>query len=79
MSSTSNVLLDCEQEFIYFTGKISKHILSKKDEKVIGTNINDLQVYDKFHRGEGKKFLSEIQDENEKISKKETPKGRCVS
>ena len=36
MSSTSNVLLDCEQEFIYFTGKISKHITSKKDNKVIG-------------------------------------------
>lgn len=74
MSSTSNVLLDCEQEFIYFTGKISKHITSKKDEKVIGTNINDLQVYDKFHKGEAKKFLSEIQEENKKISKKETPR-----
>ena len=77
MSSTSNVLLDCEQEFIYFTGKISKHVTSKgesKDQKIIGVNINDLKVFDKFHKGESKKFLNEIQTETKKYAKKDTPR-----
>ena len=73
MSSTSNVLLDCEQEFIYFIGKISKHVTSKgdsKDQKIIGVNINDLKVFDKFHKGESQKFLNEIQTETKKYAKK---------
>ena len=77
MSSTSNVLLDCEQEFIYFTGKISKHVTSKgesKDQKIIGVNINDLKVFDKFHKGDSKKFLNEIQTETKKYAKKDTPR-----
>ncbi len=74
MTSTSNVLLDCDQEFIYFTGKISKHISSKKDNKLIGVNINDLAVHDKFHRGEGMQFIKEIQAETKKYTKKETPR-----
>jgi hypothetical protein len=77
MSSTSNVLLDCEQEFIYFTGKISKHVTSKgdsKDQKIIGVNINDLKVFDKFHKGESKIFLNEIQEETKKYTKKDTPR-----
>ena len=77
MSSISNVLLDCEQEFIYFTGKISKHVTSKgdsKDQKIIGVNINDLKVFDKFHKGESKKFLNEIQIETKKYAKKDTPR-----
>ena len=74
MTSTSNILLDCNQEFIYFTGKVSKHILSKKEKKLIGVNINDLAVHDKFHKGEAQQFIKEIQTETKKYAKKDTPR-----
>ena len=54
-----------------FCGKISKHITSKKDDGY-GANINDLQVYDKFHE-ERVKNPNEIQEENKNF-KKDTPR-----
>ena len=51
MSFNTKPLLDSQHEFIYFTGKISKHVLSKKDEKLIGVNVN-ISDADKFYKDE---------------------------
>tara|TARA_B100000575_G_scaffold292744_1_gene301964 strand:+ start:97 stop:831 length:735 start_codon:yes stop_codon:yes gene_type:complete len=78
MAFDTKYLLDDNKDFIYFTGKISKHIMSKKTQKLIGVNINDLVVFDKFNKNEAKDLLSKLQEENFKIAKKEIPRPYLV-
>ena len=61
MSFNTKPLLDSQHEFIYFTGKISKHVLSKKDEKLIGVNVNDIRVLDKFYKDEFNMIVQKLQ------------------
>ena len=76
MSFSTKYLLDENKEFIYFTGKISKHVISKKTEKLIGANINDLVVYDKFNRNEAIDLYEKLRNEIDttKDKKKEVPR-----
>lgn len=74
MSFNTKPLLDSQHEFIYFTGKISKHVLSKKDEKLIGVNVNDIRVLDKFYKDEFSMIVQKLQKKNVKLYKKEIPR-----
>jgi hypothetical protein len=78
MSFNTKPLLDSNKEFIYFTGKIAKHILSKKNNAIIGVNINDLKVLDKFYREEGQQFFNKLQNKNLTLYKKEVPRPYLV-
>lgn len=80
MSFSTKYLLDQNKEFIYFTGKISKHIISKKTDKLIGANINDLVVYDKFNRNEAIDLYEKLRNEIDttKDKKKEIPRAYLI-
>ena len=62
MSFKTKPILDSNNEFIYFTGKISKHIFSKNNDNMIGVNINDLKVYDKFYKDECLQLIKKLQN-----------------
>lgn len=74
MSFNTNPIVDSNSEFIYFTGKISKHVLSKQNNNIIGVNINDLKVFDNFYKEEGIVFMKSLQDKNVKLYKKKIPR-----
>ena len=74
MTFNTKPLLDSQHEFIYFTGKISKHVVSKKDEKLIGVNVNDIQVLDKFYKDEFSMIVTKLQKKNLTLYKKKIPR-----
>tara|TARA_B100001093_G_C26751441_1_gene981336 strand:+ start:530 stop:1258 length:729 start_codon:yes stop_codon:yes gene_type:complete len=78
MSFKTKPILDSNNEFIYFTGKISKHIFSKNNDNMIGVNINDLKVYDKFYKDECLQLIKKLQNKNVKLYKKEIPRPYLV-
>ena len=78
MSFNTKPLLDSNKKFIYFTGKVAKHILSKKNNTIIGVNINDLKVLDKFYREEGQQFINKLQNKNVTLYNKEVPRPYLV-
>lgn len=72
-----NFIIDSNGECIYFTGKISKHILSKNEKYLIGVNINDIRAKDNFYSDECKEIIDILRAENKK-SKKPIPRPYVV-
>lgn len=72
-------IMDSNHEFVYFTGKISKHILSKTDDNyLIGVNINDIRAKDIFYKDECKVITDILQTQNQKTYKKTVPRPYLV-
>ena len=70
MSNKSNIINDSNKEPIKFIGTISKKIFSKKTEKFIGVNIQNITVTDNFYQDEYKNLISKMQKEFFKMYKR---------
>lgn len=70
----TDVLIDDNGEFIYFEGKVSKFIYSKKNNSLIGANITSIELVDKFYKTEFRNLIDSLQNEYFNLYKKKIPR-----
>ncbi len=65
-----NFIKDSNGEPIKFIGEISKKVYSKKNNNLIGVNINNITITDNFYQEEYKNFISKMRNDFKKEYKK---------
>ncbi len=78
MPSKNDIITDSNGEHIRFLGNISKKIYSKKTEKFIGVNLNNITMPDNFYMDDYKSLINKLQKNFTNLYKKKAKRDQLI-